>query len=737
MMCCMFTTWGRRVGLKLEQLRRGDSKESLNGKSFGSSLRKRSWRLGRSASDSRPDSTPPPEASSRGKVDRAESIKSFFFRMGSTGALHTYSSSSNNNESSSRRQQFSEATGKLLSGSKAIPPSANNSVLLRSCSTSQLSTYVRGEDPTEGLDLSSLKCGPDSAQRNGDPGHQSGDEVECLGTGESDTASVAGSDVSSTYVPTKTMSCDNISTLGTGGSGRRGHFPYAFLRSKLSVLPEENGGSVINRRRAKSQITPAAGSLYSAAEEDGVFSDGPETRGSLLGTSTSSPPTLRASRLRATSEELFHRLSGPPSESPYRIAPGTRTLGRKGDFFETRSLRLHYPMSQSYAAIPYRNDDVFLPLSTTKLSVAPPPPPLYISSNESGYDSDGPRAGDDSADGRVLSAARSAGDSICPTTPHVATTIPGADAEDGDSGIANESSDSGSLHDSELGASASAGVESLKELAGCKSSDSASNGSSFQADEFLRHGTWSSSRQRRASMLCSSGGSVTPTPTIPRSSSDTPVGLQRGETIGGGWERRGVSGRLLPSMSLQCHVETEASPRRQQHLSSSFDRPMSETIHESPAESEGITDVKPSSSSSLRSEFLTSPYRHSLREGMRSKESSLTEPGSRVLFRRFFSQEKEGQELGAPAAVTLPPPVGRKVSETTSSLSSISESGRSGKTSCRKFKLVRLTRTTSSDLGIYISPRQLHGPLGMVTANGYVVVKLEEGGIAQRLAWFY
>ncbi|XP_046403422.1 uncharacterized protein LOC124169006 [Ischnura elegans] len=768
-----FTTWGRRVGRKLEQLRRGDSKESLNGHSFGSSLRKRSWRLGRSVSDSRTDVSPtsgetPSSAGKSGKVDRAESIKNFFFfRMGSTGALHTYSSTIDSSTTPSGRRQnqqahFLQSSKRGLStpspgncsmvsngthhpsngnGNNGAGPLASNGILLRSCSTSQLSTYVRGEDPTEGLDLTSaLKSdGKGDVQGRGVVGssplidHQSGPD-DCLGDA-GDADSVAGSDVSSAYVPTKTMSCDNISALGTGAggsSGRKGHFPYAFLRSKLSVLPEENGGSVINRRRVKSQIHQSSISttptpLYPSQDEDCVFSDGHADG------VQSSPPTLRASRLRATSEELFHRLSGPPttSEGPYRIVPpGTaRTLGRKGDFFETRSLRVHrnynQGMSQSYAAIPYRTDEVFLPLSTTRLSVAPQSHhPLYISSNESGYDSDGPRAGEDGSEhcGKVSGGSSGPGVGCRAGDGSIANqTAP--DAEDGDSGIANESSDSGSLHDSEVGAGGE-GKDSGKAM---PDPQVALRGFHQGDSEYARHG-WS--RQRRPmSMMASSMGDTNTG--IPRSCSDTPLSLQRTEGGGLGWDRR-ASARLLPPIpssnsltspsTLQRDHSDPSGRCRLQHQSLSFEsyhsQQTQQTILESPTEDDPTRAIVPPS---------TVPRnRGSVRAG-RDK----AEPCSKVLFRRFFAQELDsaGKEVVLPCRRLGDPgslqPSSMEMGRPVHSMSTL-------KTACRKFKLIRLTRTNDCDLGIYISPRQLHGPLGMATANGYVIVRLEEGGIAEK-----
>ncbi|KAF4530181.1 hypothetical protein B566_EDAN001440 [Ephemera danica] len=198
-------TWGRRVGRKLEQLRRGDSRESLNSNSGEQTTqqRRRGWRL-----HGRGDSEPPPTLDDdEAPLERPRS--GFFFRMGSTGSLN-------------KLQQTKPLT------------SPNG------CSTSQLATYVRGEDPADDLKVT-------------------------VTTADSATTPEPG------YVPLKTMSCDNISSLGAPAASttRRAHFPYAFLRSKLSVLPEESNGTagVAPRRRVRSQALPPGATETLAATD--------------------------------------------------------------------------------------------------------------------------------------------------------------------------------------------------------------------------------------------------------------------------------------------------------------------------------------------------------------------------------------------------------------------------------------------------------------------------------------
>lgn len=414
------------MGRKLELLRRGDSRETLNvtsspptppppQPSSGETVRRRSpWRIGRSASDS---VSPPPCRSApvsdtentrrRALSDVTEHspspLKSFFIRMGSTGMLNT---SKHHVPLSSRpKEQAIPYANEDLPGGK---------VLFKSCSTSQLSTsYVRGEDPADGLDLS-LQC---SESTSDIPAAVKSSE-EVVGVLKKRVPSV---EADPSYVPTKTRSCDNIASLGSNsgsssalpstGGNRRSHFPYAFLRSKLSVLPEENGGSVVqqNRRRVSNKES---------------F---PDHRRSL----TEKSPE-RAYRVRANSEECVP--AALLAEDTSSFIEGTNTLGRRRkDSVEIKCLRRYnYSFPQSFTATPYQSsigEEEQLVQKTGQ-------PSYYVSSNESGYDSDGPRQGEES---------------VCKigTSDKCLNT---ASDQDGDSGIiANESSDSGSIHDSEIG----------------------------------------------------------------------------------------------------------------------------------------------------------------------------------------------------------------------------------------------------------------------------------------------
>lgn len=295
------------------------------------------------------------------------------------------------------------------------PDLPGGKVLFKSCSTSQLSTsYVKGEDPADGLDLS-LQC----SESTSDISAAARDGGELVAGIKKRVPSV---EADPSYVPTKTRSCDNIASLGTNtaqasivpstGGNRRANFPYAFLRSKLSVLPEENGGNVVNqqsRRRVSNKES---------------F---PEHRRSLIEHSSE-----RAYRLRANSEECVP--AALLAEDTSSFLEGTNTLGRRRkDNSDVKSFRRYnYSFPQSFTAVPYQSSIGEEEALVQKSGQ----PSYYVSSNESGYDSDGPRHGEES---------------ICKVGSSEKCLNTALD-QDGDSGIiANESSDSGSIHDSELG----------------------------------------------------------------------------------------------------------------------------------------------------------------------------------------------------------------------------------------------------------------------------------------------
>ncbi|CAD0194933.1 unnamed protein product [Chrysodeixis includens] len=226
----VFATWGRRMGKKLEMLKKTDNKETTQEASSNEDLKveseailanqykkKQHWKMGRSSSDSTSLKRDTDTDSIRsGSRDRSPSpFKSFFHRMGSTGMLNSAKSQSLNMHRTSENY-----------------PVANGPSLYRSCSTSHLSTYVKADDPSDDIDL----------QNTGNDNKTSPKKLNNVLPEESLVAS-----------STKAISCDNIPNLNEGqnnGTSKKPNFPYAFLRSKLSVLPEEN--SMASQQRTSS-----------------------------------------------------------------------------------------------------------------------------------------------------------------------------------------------------------------------------------------------------------------------------------------------------------------------------------------------------------------------------------------------------------------------------------------------------------------------------------------------------
>ncbi|XP_073844290.1 arc isoform X2 [Musca autumnalis] len=176
-----------------------------------------------------------------------KAIKNFFHRIGSTGMLNHKSHN-------------------LVKAAEPNHHSSSNS-LYRSSSTSQLNScsYVKCDDPSEGLNLAN---GQKRQSMSGLPNNQNQ---------KPNNGSMAGAGI-------KSSSCDDIAKVGqlitspsssndpsaatspqnsSDANQRRGAFPYAFLRSRLSVLPEENNGSVLKQ--------PSLSSLHQLGEQSSQF----------------------------------------------------------------------------------------------------------------------------------------------------------------------------------------------------------------------------------------------------------------------------------------------------------------------------------------------------------------------------------------------------------------------------------------------------------------------------------
>lgn len=226
-------TWGRRMSKKFELLRRNDSRKmhddgssrklcpSASGDSNGRSvfslknMPKHGDELNHMTTGSgtgTPTTTPSPPTNSINNY----SFKTFFHRIGSTGML------SRSNQSNSKQLN-------------------DTRTLYRSSSTSQLNTpsYVKGDDPTDGINLCNRSKTHEAKINNENSHHHHHQHLH------------VNDNYLNKKIPVKAASYDDIAhvTANEPQASKRSNFPYAFLRSKLSVLPEENGGSVINQKR--------------------------------------------------------------------------------------------------------------------------------------------------------------------------------------------------------------------------------------------------------------------------------------------------------------------------------------------------------------------------------------------------------------------------------------------------------------------------------------------------------
>lgn len=254
--------WGRRMSKKIDSFRQGRSREAVcfvterpekvghsgtNNNNNNSSINDNNinnninvQQLGKLNLDEKLN-----RKLSGGACQRSPSpFKSFFIRMGSTGML--------NSTRANRRSQNIEERLKIL----------DKESLFRSCSTSQLNnspTYVKGDDPSEGIDLQiSARKDKTVSCDNLASGHGGSNEQgifeDCTRRDSCASNSLGSPSVSfSTYDLDRSTEDDEPSSCMRKSSScdlkeaRKSSFPYAFLRSKLSVLPEERHGSLVSK----------------------------------------------------------------------------------------------------------------------------------------------------------------------------------------------------------------------------------------------------------------------------------------------------------------------------------------------------------------------------------------------------------------------------------------------------------------------------------------------------------
>ncbi|XP_012289189.1 uncharacterized protein LOC105704494 isoform X2 [Orussus abietinus] len=326
--------------------------------------------------------------------------------MGSTGML--------NSSRSNRRSQNED--DQLRTSEKEN--------LFRSCSTSQLNTsptYVKGDDPSEGIDLQ-IKRKDKTVSCDNLTGQQDDDVFE---TGVEPLSVVADRTVndfgacdfagdSRVEVLKKSSSCDFR-------EAKKSSFPYAFLRSKLSVLPEERHGTGLSSAKDDRLFKTASEEHFPALKIEESY-DGTTT----LGRKRSRNNFSRLQEAARLSRNSYSEFRGRPvsvarceqdryslnpghleriedagyqqddaSYSPYSRSPGTPRGGPNLAGSETGQDQVD--LAARITDLPNLGTDldVVATLRGPRRNSAPSGEQRlsshYVSSNESGYDSDGPR----------------------------------------------------------------------------------------------------------------------------------------------------------------------------------------------------------------------------------------------------------------------------------------------------------------------------------------------------------
>nr|XP_045587120.1 uncharacterized protein LOC123749052 [Procambarus clarkii] len=207
-----FSTWGKKMGKKLEQLTRGESKEHIHFPLGSTRTRRRNWRPNKDVEtlpvSPKEAKTAPPRQPRRAKVDRVESIRNLFRRSRSWDSAkdledlpvtRTTKSSDSSVDGAKGLARDSDNVYESLKDVDSGPVGMKSTTLFRSASTSHL------------------------------PGCEVGVGVESVGAGEARTegAEEVGEG-----------ECEGKTSEGEK-STKKGQFPYAFLRSRLTSVAEE------------------------------------------------------------------------------------------------------------------------------------------------------------------------------------------------------------------------------------------------------------------------------------------------------------------------------------------------------------------------------------------------------------------------------------------------------------------------------------------------------------------
>ncbi|XP_033334406.2 uncharacterized protein LOC117225183 [Megalopta genalis] len=432
-----FGVWGRRMSKKIDSFRRAGSRETIcsisersdsgsnnnnctisnNNNNNNNNNRHVTSKMDQSLPDFKLETKQEKRIPST--FHRSPSpFKSFFIRMGSTGML--------NSAKSSRRSQ--NVDDRLKTSEKEN--------LFRSCSTSQLNTsptYVKGDDPSEGIDLQissrkdkTVSC-DDLARQNVDAfdDHLTDTTASLYPLGNPSVTSFSSCDFEHTRNESpmrKSNSCDFK-------EAKKSSFPYAFLRSKLSVLPEERhstfaskderlfktaseehfptlkiedtytGTTTLGRRRSRTGNFPRGNPSKSQPQESSAPKTGFNAYTELRKNSSRCEQDrfgLNPSQLERIDDHFQQEDMGCYSSydsSPMSLRGNIHQPDPNQDridfvgkinesrFSETSSLNVDLDMVPTLRN--HRRNSA--PSGEQRLSSH------YVSSNESGYDSDGPR----------------------------------------------------------------------------------------------------------------------------------------------------------------------------------------------------------------------------------------------------------------------------------------------------------------------------------------------------------
>lgn len=423
-----FGVWGRRMSKKIDSFRRAGSRETIcsisekpdsvnNNNNNCTASNNNISKADKSLADLKLDAKS--EKRIPGTFHRSPSpFKSFFIRMGSTGML--------NSAKSNRRSQNIDDRLKTIEKEN----------LFRSCSTSQLNTsptYVKGDDPSEGIDLQIASRKDKTVSCDNLAGRQTDDMFDDHINDPTTSLYPLSNPSMSSFSPCDFDQSRNESSMRKSSScdfkeAKKSSFPYAFLRSKLSVLPEERhstfaskderlfktaseehfptlkvedtytGTTTLGRRRARNGNMTRAGS--SKCQEPSGSKSGRNSYAEFRRSSSRCEDrySLNSSHLERIDDSFQQEDTGcygSYDSSPMSLRGNSTQhqdntsqdrvdfAGRMNDsrFSETSSLNVDIDMVATLRN--HRRNSA--PSGEQRLSSH------YVSSNESGYDSDGPR----------------------------------------------------------------------------------------------------------------------------------------------------------------------------------------------------------------------------------------------------------------------------------------------------------------------------------------------------------